>query len=327
MLILNVKGFLPSFCNNIMAEAGVLCHITSLPSGKLGPDAFTFVDILAETGVSIWKILPITPPDENHNPHFSTSAFAGSVKLCDPSFEEDPDHQLIRDWLSVNAHWAWDWALYDVLKQLHDERPWYEWPQPLREREPGAIQEAIEQYMPIMRGRIMNQVRFQRDWMILRHYATQNGIQLCGQVPISIAKDSVDVWVRPHLFREDIDHEDVTNELISHHWSAHQDDGWTWWQMRMSRASGLFDFVELTGSWSGGHKQECLTSIAEVVGENQIIDSESSLSVSVPLQNIVYSDTMIDYNQANTQFWEWKFEWPLLAKGNWDAFNLRVSQG
>ena len=38
----------------------VLCHITSLPSGKLGPDAFTFIDLLADAGISVWQVLPIT---------------------------------------------------------------------------------------------------------------------------------------------------------------------------------------------------------------------------------------------------------------------------
>ena len=133
-----------------MRESGVLCHITSLPSGKLGPDAFTFIDLLADAGVSVWQVLPITPPDEHQSPYASTSAFAGWVKLCDPSFDADPDAELVRDWLSVNAHWAWDWGLYDVLKQMHDEKPWYEWPEPLRDRHPEAIEEAMKKYICLL---------------------------------------------------------------------------------------------------------------------------------------------------------------------------------
>jgi len=77
-----------------MREAGVLCHITSLPSGTLGPDAFTFVDLLADAGVSVWQVLPLTPPDVHGSPYASTSAFAGWVRLCDPSFEADPDQEM-----------------------------------------------------------------------------------------------------------------------------------------------------------------------------------------------------------------------------------------
>ena len=87
-----------------MRESGVLCHITSLPSGKLGPDAFTFIDLLADTGISVWQVLPITPPDEHKSPYASTSAFAGWVKLCDPSFEADPDAELAVSYTHLRAH-------------------------------------------------------------------------------------------------------------------------------------------------------------------------------------------------------------------------------
>ena len=97
-----------------MLESGVLVHITSLPSGKLVPDAFTFIDLIAEAGISVWQVLPLTPPDEYRSPYASTSAFAGWVKLCDPSLEDDPDHELVRDWLSVNAHWVWDLSLIHI---------------------------------------------------------------------------------------------------------------------------------------------------------------------------------------------------------------------
>ena len=283
-----------------MRESGVLCHITSLPSGKLGPDAFTFIDLLADAGIAVWQVLPLTPPDEYQSPYASTSAFAGWVKLCDPSFEADPDSELVRQWLSVNAHWAWDWGLYDVLKQMHDEKPWYEWPEPLRNRHPDAIEEAMQKYMPNIRGRIVNQVRFQRDWMILRHYADQKGIKLYGDLPIFVAKDSVDVWVHPHLFHHDVvagvppdyfSEEGQRWGTMLYNWDAHKEDDWTWWRMRMARACGLFDIVRIdhfrgfdsawaipkddqnaiNGTWFEGPKDEILQAIIDVAGDTLII--------------------------------------------------------
>ena len=283
-----------------MREAGILCHITSLPSGKLGPDAFTFIDLIAEAGISVWQVLPLTPPDEHRSPYASTSAFAGWVKLCDPSFEYDPDHELISDWLSVNAHWAWDWGLYDVLKEIHDEKPWFEWPEPLRNRHPEAIEEAMQTHMPRIRGRIVNQVRFQRDWMILRHYAEQKGVKLFGDLPIFVAKDSVDVWVRPHLFHHDVVAgvpPDYCSEdgqrwgTMMYNWDAHREDEWTWWRMRMARMCGLFDMVRIdhfrgfesawaipvgdetarNGQWMNGPGDDILQAIIDVSGDTLIV--------------------------------------------------------
>ena len=283
-----------------MRESGVLCHITSLPSGKLGPDAFTFIDLLADAGISVWQVLPITPPDEHQSPYASTSAFAGWVKLCDPSFEADPDAELVREWLSVNAHWAWDWGLYDVLKQMHEEKPWYEWPEPLRDRHPEAIEEAMKKYMPNIRGRIVNQVRFQRDWMILRHYAKQKGVKLFGDLPIFVARDSVDVWVHPQLFHHDVvagvppdyfSEEGQRWGTMLYNWDTHREDDWTWWRMRMARTCALFDIVRIdhfrgfdsawaipkedenaiNGTWTKGPSDEILQALVDVAGDTLII--------------------------------------------------------
>src|SRR5213594_4975473 len=61
---------------NLPRSAGVLLHPTSLPGGRLGPEALRFVDWLAAAGQSWWQILPLGPPDEEGSPYRSASAFA-----------------------------------------------------------------------------------------------------------------------------------------------------------------------------------------------------------------------------------------------------------
>ena len=56
-------------------SAGLLLHITSLPGGQLGPEAFRFVDFLAEAGQRAWQVLPVGPTDSS--PYAALSAFAG----------------------------------------------------------------------------------------------------------------------------------------------------------------------------------------------------------------------------------------------------------
>ena len=47
--------------------SGILCHITSLPSGSgigsLGPEALAFLDFLVEANQSLWQVLPVGPVD------------------------------------------------------------------------------------------------------------------------------------------------------------------------------------------------------------------------------------------------------------------------
>ncbi len=48
-------------------QSGILLHPTSLPGrsgiGDLGPAAYRFVDFLAESGQTVWQVLPLAPPD------------------------------------------------------------------------------------------------------------------------------------------------------------------------------------------------------------------------------------------------------------------------
>jgi len=65
-------------------SCGVLLHITSLPgkygTGTLGDEAYDFIDILAENGISYWQILPIGPVSDSmcYSPYSSLSGFAGN---------------------------------------------------------------------------------------------------------------------------------------------------------------------------------------------------------------------------------------------------------
>jgi len=71
-------------------RSGILLHISSLPSpygvGDLGPSAFAFADFLADTGQSLWQILPLGPTDQawGNSPYSSISAFAGNHLFLSP---------------------------------------------------------------------------------------------------------------------------------------------------------------------------------------------------------------------------------------------------
>lgn len=70
-----------------MRKAGILMHISSLPSdygiGTVGEKAFEFVDFLKKTGQGYWQILPLNPIDFNNSPYHSPSVFAGNALLID----------------------------------------------------------------------------------------------------------------------------------------------------------------------------------------------------------------------------------------------------
>jgi 4-alpha-glucanotransferase len=69
-------------------SAGVLLHPTSLPSrygiGDLGPEAYNYVEWLADADVSWWQVLPLHPPGPGHSPYSAISTFAGNEWLISP---------------------------------------------------------------------------------------------------------------------------------------------------------------------------------------------------------------------------------------------------
>ncbi len=61
--------------------SGVLLHPTSLPGasgiGDFGYECERFLDILGDSGVGLWQILPLSPVGFGNSPYASLSAFAG----------------------------------------------------------------------------------------------------------------------------------------------------------------------------------------------------------------------------------------------------------
>jgi 4-alpha-glucanotransferase len=69
-------------------SSGILLHPTSLPGpfgiGDLGPEAYAFADFLAESGQSLWQVLPLGPTGMGGSPYASYSAFGGTTLLISP---------------------------------------------------------------------------------------------------------------------------------------------------------------------------------------------------------------------------------------------------
>src|ERR1700676_3575544 len=66
-------------------SSGILLHPTSLPGpfgiGDLGPQAVRFADFLAESGQTLWQVLPLGPTGYGDSPYQCFSALAGNPLL------------------------------------------------------------------------------------------------------------------------------------------------------------------------------------------------------------------------------------------------------
>src|SRR5215207_9694590 len=146
-------------------SSGVQLHPTSLPGGRLGPEAYAWVDWLADAGQTWWQMLPLGPPDRYGSPYKAKSAFAAwPGLLAEPRAAVSKAEEL--DFRERNAAWIDDWVRFGG---------------------PGALSD---------------QVRFDREWAALRRYALGRGVKLIGDVPIYVAPGSADHRAHPELFQD-----------------------------------------------------------------------------------------------------------------------------
>lgn len=84
---------------DLTRRSGVLLHPTSLPGphgiGELGPEAFRFVDWLAEGGQALWQVMPLGPTGYGDSPYQCLSAFAANPMLI--SMDLLVEHGLLEE--------------------------------------------------------------------------------------------------------------------------------------------------------------------------------------------------------------------------------------
>src|SRR5919112_66337 len=113
----------------LVRSSGVQLHPTSLPKGRLGAEAYAFVDWLHAAGQTWWQMLPLGPPDRYGSPYKAKSAFA-----------------------------AWPGLLAEPRAAVgQGEEPRF------REGNAAGVREWVR-----CGGSIADQVRFDREWAALR---------------------------------------------------------------------------------------------------------------------------------------------------------------
>lgn len=223
-------------------RSGVLCHISSLPgpfhTGVLGQEAREFIDIIADSGFTVWQFLPLGPTHGHGSPYESLSASAGNPDFLDlrdcvaRGWLSEASCQAVIDgtispqagrseaangfwahvaedaslaaevdaFLNTNADWLDDYALFTALKSDYRDLPWWQWEKPLRDRSAHALDSATIGHASCIRQVQFEQFAFAMQWQSLKEHAEKQGILLFGDIPIYVAHDSADVWSDKHLF-------------------------------------------------------------------------------------------------------------------------------
>ena len=290
--------------------AGVLLHPTSLPAGTLGVDAERFMDFLRAGGFSVWQMLPLGPVGPNGSPYSSDSAFAGNAALIPPGCQTGPiDRSELERFQAQAAYWLEDYALFQAIRHERGGQAWWDWPEELRQRKPGALQTFANQHAGAITRCVEEQFRFEQAWQRVREAAARRGILLYGDLPMFVVADSADVWTHPDLFRLDRRGRPThvagvppdafaalgqcwDNPVFD--WAQMRAQGFDWWRQRLVHECRRFDLLRwdhfrgLAAIWEipvtgdGGHKQPAAGAWHAVPGR-ELLDCLARSLGSLPL--------------------------------------------
>ena len=186
------------------------------------------------------------------------------LRLAASRFLASTDPKLKSDFrVFVNRHdsnWLHDYAVFRVLKDLHEGGSWPDWRPEFANRDESALREFRESESDAIAEIKVLQFLFFRQWSTLRDYANGNGVMLFGDMPIYIALDSSDAWANRKILKID---ENGTPKCVAgvppdyfseegqlwgnplYDWEQHQATNYSWWIERLKATAEIADLVRI----------------------------------------------------------------------------------
>lgn len=266
--------------------------------GNMGKEAYNFVNFLHDAGVKVWQTLPLGVPHGDGSPYQCLSAHAGNPTLIDledlvnkgwlqeaercyscelgEDYRENcliakafagfnnlasaDEKQAFLDYCVEKASWLDDYALFVALRTEFSAQCWNQWPEPLKEREANAINEARCRLAAAIEIIQFEQFVFYSQWMALKKYANEHDVLLFGDIPIFVSYDSSDVWANRDVFKLDAqgemsvvagvppDYFSVTGQRWGnphYDWKYLKKSKFVWWAERMRSQLEMFDILRI----------------------------------------------------------------------------------
>lgn len=169
-------------------------------------------------------------------------------------------HAPFREFCKREAWWLDDFALYVVLKDLHDNKPWYEWPPHFKNRQAKSLGDINRFHQERINKVKWLQYVFDKQWKELKDYCNSLNVHMFGDLPFYVSYDSADVWANPDIFRLDTarnmkgiagvppDYFNSKGQLWGmpvFKWDVLKKKDYSWWVDRVRKNFELFDIVRL----------------------------------------------------------------------------------
>ncbi len=164
----------------------------------------------------------------------------GKQTARDDTFDSFITHE--RTWLN-------DYALFRALKDAHGGKPWWEWTHALKHREHHALEHGGKHHADAVLFYKYVQWLAHEQWYDARAKLAAIGVEIMGDLPFMVGRDSADVWANQREFRLDMnvgvppDQFDADGQdwgLPPYKWDTMRANDFAWLRRRARYAGSLY---------------------------------------------------------------------------------------
>ena len=227
------------------------------------------------------------------------------------------------EFCKAQSYWLEDYALFMALKEAHEGQAWNAWNGDIRSRKKKALADWTKKLESEIERQKVWQWLFYEQWLDLKSYANERGIQIIGDIPIFIAYDSADAWANPELFYFDKagdptvvagvppDYFSETGQRWGnplYRWDKLAENGYGWWVKRFQSNLDFYDLIRVdhfrgfesyweipadeptavNGKWVKAKGREMFRAVRDALGEVPIIAED--LGVITPAVEALRDD-------------------------------------
>ncbi len=216
---------------------------------------------LAEDGLIDYEIVDMVKyHGDPHVANYAHARWAKRTVIEHAYMHLTPEwKQKIKDFEEKEGKWLEDYAVFMAISEQKDTA-FQTWEKDLKYRkDPGFKQQKAK--LKIRIGYyVFEQYLFYTQWRRIKDFANSVGVGIIGDMPIYVARDSVDVWAYPDNFQLDDDlNPTVTSGLPPDYFSSEghnwgnplydyekmKENGFSYWLDKIGHALKLYDCLRL----------------------------------------------------------------------------------
>lgn len=243
--------------NNIDASGSPYCSCSALAGNYL------FIDPRSIYDAGLCSKEDYESCIYHGSPYTADFAFADEkiLKLLRHSFLNVTPSlaQKIQHFCEENA-WVTDYSLFMAVRENENGKPWWEWDKKYRDYNYFMNNHRFDFEEKSAFWKFVQYI-FYSQWKRIREYVNQKGIKIIGDMPIYVARDSVDVWSDTDEFL--LDKDTYIPEVIAgvppdcfseegqlwgnpvYDWDKMKNSGYRFWLNRITSALKLYDIVRI----------------------------------------------------------------------------------